>query len=106
MVLAAFAQADGTLKTRPAVVLREMPPFRDLLICGLSTQLRQQVMGFDELISRDDDDYKSSGLVTPSLIRLGFLASVPTDRIMGGIGAISTERHRRLLEKLSDYLVR
>jgi mRNA interferase MazF len=83
-----------------------MPPFRDLLIWGLSTQLHQQATGFDDLISADDEDYASSGLVAPSLIRLGFLASVPTDRIMGRIGAISSERHARLVEKLCEYLTR
>lgn len=104
MVLAAFVQADGNIKTRPAVVLRELPPYNDLLICGISTQLRQLVKDFDELISPDDDDFLLSGLVATSLVRLGFLVSVPRDRITGTIGIISPERHKRLLKKLSDYL--
>ncbi|CAN5507727.1 hypothetical protein BH10ACI1_BH10ACI1_25000 [soil metagenome] len=33
IVIAVFRQADGSLKRRPALVLREMPPFRDFLIC-------------------------------------------------------------------------
>jgi mRNA interferase MazF len=39
IILAPVPQADGGLKTRPALVLREMPPFRDVLICGISTQV-------------------------------------------------------------------
>ena len=67
--------------------------------------MRQQVKDFDELISPDDDDFPLSGLVATSLVRLGFLVSVPRDRITGTIGAISSERHKRLLKKLSDYLI-
>lgn len=39
VVIVAMPQADGTTKNRPAIVLREMPPFKDMLICGVSTQL-------------------------------------------------------------------
>ncbi len=46
VVLALLPQADGTLKRRPAIVLREMPPFKDFLVCGISTQLHQKVENF------------------------------------------------------------
>jgi len=105
VVLTPVPQADGTIKNRPAVFLREMPPFKDLLVCGISTQLRQEVKGFDELISPSDADFTSSGLVRDSLIRIGYLAVVPRSQILGTIGSISTERHRRLLKNLSAYLV-
>jgi len=106
VVLTPIPQADGTVKNRPAIILREMPPFRDLLVCGVSTQLHQEVQGFDELISPSDADFKSSGLVAESLIRLGFLAVLPRNNIMGTIGSISYERHKRLLKNLSDHLIR
>ena len=106
IVIAVFQQSDGSLKRRPALILREMPPFRDFLICGISTQLRQQVKGFDEIISEDDDDFATSGLDSDSLIRLGFLLVVPRKEIVGSIGEISSERHQRLLKNLSDYLMK
>ena len=104
VVLTAVPQADGTLKDRPTIVLREMPPFRDLLVCGISTQLHQEVVGFDELISPGDSDFTGSGVRSPSLIRLGFLTVVPRSKVLGIIGAISTGRQKRLLKKLSDFL--
>jgi mRNA interferase MazF len=104
VILTPVPQADGQVKNRPAVVLREMPRYRDLLVCGVSTQLHQQVHGFDEIISPTDADFASSGLLSESLIRLGFLAVLPRKRIAGSIGAISPERHKRLLKTLSDYL--
>lgn len=106
LLLTAIPQADGGVKNRPVVALRELPPYRDLLVCGVSTQLHRQVEGFDDLISRSDDDFLQSGLKTASLIRLSFLAVLPKRSILGSIGSVSQERHRRLLKRLSEYLVR
>lgn len=105
VVLTPLPQSDGKIKNRPAVVLREMPFFGDFLVCGVSTQVRQLVPGFDELITDQDADFQASGLIATSIIRLGFLAVLPRKNIVGSIGAISTERHRRLLERLSAYLI-
>jgi mRNA interferase MazF len=102
--LAALPQADQQRKKRPVVILREMPFHDDFLVCGVSTHLKQQISSLDELISPDDPDFKSSGLLTQSLIRLGFLAVIGGKEIAGAIGSISRERHRRLLGTLSDYL--
>ena len=106
VVITPMSQADGEQKNRPALFLREMLPYGDLLICGISTQLHQCVENFDEIISSADADFKASGLQSTSLIRLGFLAVLPRHRLLGSIGSISAERHKRLLSKLSDYLIR
>ena len=105
VVLAAVPQADGQFKPRPAVILREMPPHRDLLVCGVSLQLQQYMQNFDELIDPGDPDFATSGLTGRSVIRLGFLALIPRRHIPGTLGAISTDRHHRLVVRLSDYLV-
>jgi mRNA interferase MazF len=105
IVLAPFTQADGQIKKRPAVVLRKVPPFDDLLVCGISTQLRQCVEGFDELISSADPDFKTSGLLQDSVIRLGYLLTLPRKEFIGSIGKISPERHHRLLKQLAEFLV-
>ena len=106
VILSAVPQADGILKTRPAIILREIPPYKDFLVCGISTQLNQLVQGFDEVIAPDNTDFVLSGLKTKSLIRLGFLAVLPRSRIIGSIGSISPDRHKRLLKTLSDYLIK
>jgi len=104
--VALLPQADGQMKRRQVILLREMQPYNDLLICGLSTQLRQQVSSFDEIISPNDDDFSSSGLRSESLIRLGHLVVLPDSDIIGVIGTISAERRQRLLQKLCDYLLK
>lgn len=106
LVLIPLPQADASIKNRPALVLREMPPYNDLLVCGVSKQLHQEVKGFDEIIDSADADFPASGLKGPSLIRLGFLAVLPRKSVMGSIGAVSKQRHKRLLQRLSAYLVR
>ncbi len=106
VILTPIAQADGQVKNRPAVVLRELPPYRDLLICGVSTQVQHLVPGFDELITSRDGDFTASGLMADSVIRLGFLAVVPRKAVAGSIGKIGGDRYRRLLQTLSAYLVK
>ena len=49
IALASLPQADGLIKQRPALLLRQMPPFGDWLVCGISTQLRQRVADLDEV---------------------------------------------------------
>lgn len=93
VILVPLPQADGLVKNRPAIVLREMPPFNDFLVCGVSSQLYQEVKGFDEVITETDSDFSESGLLSASLVRLGFLAVVPRKAIAGAIGKISSERH-------------
>ena len=106
VVLTPIPQADGRIKNRPALILREMPSHGDFLVCGISTQLHRSVPGFDEIISPTDADFASSGLVAASLIRLSFLAVLPRKNIAGTIGSIAPERHKRLLQALSNHLVR
>ncbi|MDE0635170.1 MAG: type II toxin-antitoxin system PemK/MazF family toxin [Candidatus Poribacteria bacterium] len=106
VILAPLYQSDEELKYRPAIVLREMPaPYRDLLVCGVSTRLDQNIQGFDDIISPSDADFALSGLRSESLIRLSFLAVIPRRLVRGTIGNISEERYNRLRQRLVDYLI-
>src|SRR5436190_23886886 len=104
VVLTRLPQADGEIKNRPAIILREMPPYGDFLVCGVSTQLNQAAAGFDDPIRPGDTDFATSGLKAPSLIRWGFLAVLPASSLLGAIGSIEHVRHVRMLERLSNHL--
>lgn len=104
LALAALPQRDGLTKLRPVLLLKRIPPFGDYLVCGVSTQLGRLAPELDELITPDEPDFPTSGLKAPSLIRVGFLVVVPRSSLKGRIGKISSARHRRLLERLCDYL--
>ncbi|MEM6427879.1 MAG: type II toxin-antitoxin system PemK/MazF family toxin [Deinococcota bacterium] len=105
VVLVPLPQVDGQLKVRPCLVLRVLPPFNDLLVCGISTQLQHEVKGFDDVVLASDRDFIQSGLRATSLIRLGFLGVIPTSQIAGSIGSIDSQRHQNLLKRLANFLI-
>lgn len=97
-------QADGLIKSRPALVLRKVPPFNDLLICGNSSKIHNYVEGLDVIISSSHKDFKKSGLKTSSVIRSAYLMLLAEKDTPGSIGSISTEKHQQVLKNLSDFL--
>ncbi len=72
IILARLSQANGKIKLRPVLILKQMPKFYDLLVCGISTQLHNYINGFDELLNENDDYFSNTGLLKSSIIRLGF----------------------------------
>ncbi|WP_345265961.1 type II toxin-antitoxin system PemK/MazF family toxin [Nibrella viscosa] len=100
IVLTELPQSDGTAKRRPALVLRQMPGYGDYLVCGLSSQLRQYIAGFDEVLQPD----QSNGLRVASVVRLGFLSTVADAQILGQIGQVPAQMHRQLIQRLAAYL--
>ena len=105
VILSRVQQSDGAVKLRPAVVLCSMAPYGDLLICAVSSQLRHEVAGFDDVVTRTDDDFPASGLKVDSLIRLGLLATIPASASKGKLGVIDPDRLLRLQTRLARKLV-
>ena len=103
IVLTPLSQADGMVKPRPAVILDLLPPFNDVLACGITTQLRHAVPGFDEFMQPQDDDFRRSGLKAPSVIRLGYVTVLMPDDVICRIGFISPARLKRLLQRLGEH---
>lgn len=85
VILTPIPQADGRIKHRPVIILRELPRYNDFLVCGVSSRLSRYVKDFDEIISPADSDFVSSVLITASVIRLGLLAVLPHKSIAGAI---------------------
>ena len=104
IVLAGLAQADGIAKLRPVLLLCRLPGFGDWLTCGVSTQTRHLVAGFDEVIAQNDADYATSGLRQASLVRLGFLGTLAKTQIAGDLGWVAPDRLHRLCQNLAQYL--
>jgi mRNA interferase MazF len=106
IVLFQFPQTNPiTGEFRPALTLRRLPvQYSDWLLCMVSSRLDQKVPDFDEIITPGDSDYKESGLKVPSLIRIGRLAVVDGDILLGKLGQIDPQRARRIVPKLSQWL--
>ena len=100
IVLTKIVQSDGNFKLRPVLVLRKMPTYDDFLVCGISTQLHQEIKDFDVTLEANTQ----TNLKSKSLIRLSFLAVLPSKELIKTIGAIDTTLHNLLLNRLSDYL--
>src|SRR6266540_740769 len=91
-------------KLRPALLLGKLPgEYDDWLICMISSQTRQHVAGLDELIQENDADFGESGLKVTSVIRVGRLAVVSGEILIGAIGQVSSERLSRVKKRLSDW---
>ena len=92
-------------KLRPALLLGKLPGnYDDWLICMVSSQTRQYLAEFDEVVREEDDDFGGSGLKVTSVIRVGRLAVVSGELLVGAIGKISSERIRRVKQHLADWL--
>ncbi len=106
VVLIPLLQAGGAAsKLRPALLLAELPgPYQNLLICGISTQLKQLHANRDELIQPGDFDFVASGLHRASIIRLSYLYAAERAEIAGRIGNLEPARFQRLRQRLWDHL--
>ncbi|ABU56744.1 type II toxin-antitoxin system PemK/MazF family toxin [Roseiflexus castenholzii] len=106
IVLFQFPQTDLEKgKLRPALLLGKLPgEYDDWLICMVSSQTRQYIAGFDEIVKEDDEDFEQSGLKVASVIRVGRLAVVAGEILLGAIGEISQERLYRVKRNLSNWL--
>lgn len=107
IVLFRFPQTDMEEgKLRPALLLGKLPgEYDDWLICMVSSQLRHAVPEFDEIIREDAADFAGSGLKVSSVIRIGRLAVVQGEILLGAIGHITLERLERIKKRLAEWLV-
>ena len=108
IVLFRFPQADFEAgKLRPALMLSQLPgDYDDWLICMISTQLRHAVPNFDEIVRDSDPDFAESGLKVTSVIRIGRLAVVQGEILLGAIGRIAPDRLQRIRRHLAEWLTR
>lgn len=100
IAIASIQQSDGAYKPRPVLLLRQLPGYGDYLVCGISSQLRQTVPGFDEVLQPDADNR----LLVTSVIRLSNLIAIPALDIDRAIGYVPDALHRDLLQRLAKYL--
>ena len=95
----------GEGKPRPVLLIAQLPGhYEDWLVSMLSTQLQQTVARFDEVIDQTQNDFQTSGLKVPSVIRIARLAVVPASLLVGSIGEISSERLQRIKQRLAGWI--
>jgi mRNA interferase MazF len=108
VVLFRFPQTDlAEGKLRPALLLGKLPgEFDDWLICMISSQVRRFMPDFDEIVREEDADFTDSGLKMPSVIRVGRLAVVDGEILLGAIGQIAPQRLQRIKKCLAEWMAK
>ncbi len=97
--------SGGPSKSRPALVLALLPGvYQSVLICGVSTQLRDLQPDWDDRIEAGDADFSQSGLRRASAIRPSFLYGADVREIMGVIGRVDAARLNRVRKRLAALL--
>ncbi len=71
----------------------------------ISSQTQHYIAKFDELVQESDGDFAQSGLKVASVIRLGRLAVVSGEILLGAIGEVSPERLQRVKQTLATWLL-
>jgi len=96
---------DDQQKKRPVLILKTLPKYNDFLVCAISSQLRQFIPDFDLIIKDNHPEFSGTGLRTSSLIRLANLAVLSKRDIIGTIGYLPKDIHKKLLKTLTDFLL-
>ena len=107
VVLFRFLQADlAEGKLRPALLLGKLPgEYDDWLTCMISSQTRHYFPNFDEIVQEEDPDFAQSGLKLESVIRVGRLAVIEGESLLGEVGKISSERLKRIKSHLAEWML-
>jgi len=71
----------------------------------ISSQTRHYLPNFDEIVQESDSDFSQSGLKLESVIRVGRLAVVEGETLLGEVGKISSERLRRVKSHLAEWML-
>lgn len=96
---------DDQQKKRPVLILKILPKYNDFLVCAVSSQLHQQIPGFDLVLDEKHEAFTASRLKTSSVFRLSNLAVLSKKDIIGTIGSLRTDLHLKLLKTLAEYIL-
>ena len=107
IVLFRFPQADlAEGKLRPALLLGKLPgEYDDWLTCMISSQTRHYLPNFDETVQEGDSDFSQSGLKLESVIRVGRLAVIEGESLLGEVGKVSGDRLKRIKSHLAKWML-
>ena len=106
MVLFRFPRTDQVAgELRPALVLRRCPGrHEDWLICMVSSQLRHEIPGIDDVVHEADVDFRASGLKMTSVTRTTRVAVDSAELLLGALGNVDATRLARIHRNLSHWI--
>ena len=99
-----MSESDGTLRSRPALLLKRIFPHNDWLMCVISGGLHNEIKGLDVVINTDHPDFANTHLKYSGLIRTGFLYTLSEEIIEGKIGVVSAATYIQVCQNLSRFI--
>ncbi|MGE3912474.1 MAG: type II toxin-antitoxin system PemK/MazF family toxin [Chloroflexota bacterium] len=102
IVLARFPFTDGSgTKLRPVLVLAAVPGAHDdFLVLFISSQLRIATPGLDLVLDRHHAAFLATGLKVPSVFRIGKLAIISSNLIVGPLGQLDGPSYALIVSRL------
>ena len=104
IVKVSLPESDGKIRSRPALILKRIPPYNDWLMCVISGGVHNRVDGLDILIDVKHPDFLSMRLKYPALIRAGFLFTLSEEKIEGTIGSVGKATLKELKKNITDFI--
>ncbi len=104
IALAVLPQTDGEEKSRPVLLLGQLPGYGDWLVLGISSQVAKAVDDWDLKLDPTLPEFRDTGLKAQSIVRLGFVATIPSARIRGVIGALPKPSIEVIARRLGDFI--
>ena len=102
VVLVPFPFDDlSTLKVRPAICLTDpFGPYRHVVLAFVTSRLPSEPAATDVILREEDPDFEQTGLKVSSALRLHRVVTVSTSLMKRELGALSSERHAEVDERL------
>ena len=104
VVRVSLPESDGKVRSRPALLIKKIPPYNDWLLCAISSGKHLEQKGLDIMIDVKHSDFISSNLKFPGLIRTGFLFTIPESSIEGKMGTLSESTMVTVINNLVFFL--
>lgn len=98
-------QPDGSLKTRPLLLVKKAPKYNDWIVMAISSQTQQEVKDLDILIEENNEVFRGTGLIKKSIVRVAFINTISGKHIPGAIGRLPQEILRQAKERFAKYFL-
>jgi mRNA interferase MazF len=89
-------------KQRPALVIYTKP--KQMVVAYISSKIPLIPDSTDVLVMRNHPSFGKTGLKDPSVIRLGVLATVPFEKVLGWFGSIDDVLRTEINTKLTTHI--
>ncbi|WP_291857776.1 type II toxin-antitoxin system PemK/MazF family toxin [Marinilabilia sp.] len=91
----------SSLKVRPALCLTEkIGKFEHVIIAFISSKVMGEILESDIIIRKNSEEWKDTGLVVDSVIRLHKMVTIPGSLIQRKLGHVNSSLKAQIREKI------